>query len=111
MPEREIVIGDERFEALGEREAPSVGADRFVMSENTRQPLVLKEDELFLYANDEGLIPAADNSPFGLYFRDTRFLSRFDLTVGGRRPVLLVVDRGARLPVFGRVHQPRDQGR
>ena len=59
------------------------------MSETRRPPLVIKEDELFLYADDEGLIPAAENSPLGLYFRDTRFLSRLEMTIGGRAPMLL----------------------
>ncbi|MGZ4199503.1 MAG: amylo-alpha-1,6-glucosidase [Thermoleophilia bacterium] len=87
--ETEIVIGDERFEALGKESAVTAGAERFVMSERRRRRLVIKEDELFMYTDDEGLIPAADNSPLGLYFRDTRFLSRLEMTVGGRPPVLL----------------------
>ena len=87
--ESEIVIGQERFEALGQDAALTAGAERFVMSETRRPPLVIKEDELFLYADDEGLIPAAENSPLGLYFRDTRFLSRLEMTVGGRAPILL----------------------
>ncbi len=87
--ETEIVIGDERFEALEPESPVTAGAERFVMSETRRRRLVIKEDELFLYTDDEGLIPAAQNSPLGLYFRDTRFLSRLEMTIGGRDPVLL----------------------
>jgi len=65
------------------------GAERFVLGEMRHGRLAIKEDELFLYTDDEGLIPAADNSPLGLYFRDTRFLSRLEMTIGGRVPVLL----------------------
>ena len=42
-----------------------------------------------MYTDEEGLIPAAAGSPLGLYFRDTRFLSRLEMTIGGRPPVLL----------------------
>ena len=87
--EAEIVIGDERFESLGEEPAMSAGAERFVMTDTRRRRLVIKEDELFMYTDDAGLIPAAESSPLGLYFRDTRFLSRLEMTVGGRSPVLL----------------------
>ena len=59
------------------------------MNETRRRRLVIKENELLMYTDDEGLIPAADDSPLGLYFRDTRFLSRLEMTVGGRPPVLL----------------------
>ena len=85
----EIVIGDERFEALGEEAAVSAGAERFVMSETRRRRLVSMENELLLYTDEEGLIPPVAGSPLGLYFRDTRFLSRLEMTVGGRPPVLL----------------------
>ncbi len=87
--ETEIVIGDERFEALGQGPAVSAGAERYVMTDTRRRRLVIKEDELFMYTDDEGLIPAAESSPLGLYFRDTRFLSRLEMTIGGRPPVLL----------------------
>ena len=59
------------------------------MTEPRRRRLVIKEDELLMYTDDEGLIPAAESSSLGLYFRDTRFLSRLEMTIGGRRPVLL----------------------
>ena len=87
--ETEIVIGDERFEALGQEPAVTSGAERYVMTDTRRRRLVIKEDELFMYTDDEGLIPAAESSPLGLYFRDTRFLSRLEMTIGDRPPVLL----------------------
>jgi glycogen debranching enzyme len=87
-PETEIVIGDERFESLGQASAVEA-AERYVMTEPRRRRLVIKEDELLMYTDEEGLIPAAESSSLGLYFRDTRFLSRLEMTIGGRRPVLL----------------------
>jgi glycogen debranching enzyme len=85
----EIVIGDERFEALGDDLRLMDGAERFVMTVPKRRRLVIKEGELFVYSDEEGHIPAFENSPLGLYFRDTRFLSRLEMKIGGKEPVLL----------------------
>jgi glycogen debranching enzyme len=85
----EIVIGDERFEPLGDEGRPPAAAERFIMSRPRRRRLVIKEDELFLYTDADGAIPDEGNSPLGLYCRDTRFLSRWELAVGGRQPILL----------------------
>ena len=85
----EIVIGDERFEALDEQGRITVSAERYLMSETEQQRLVVKEGELFLYTDTAGGIPPDEESPLGLYFHDTRFLSRLEMTVGGRPPVLL----------------------
>ena len=85
----EIVVGDERFEALDEQGRLTVSAERYLMSETEQKRLVIKEGELFLYTDTAGAIPPEEASPLGLYFRDTRFLSRLELTVGGRPPVLL----------------------
>lgn len=85
----EIVIGEERFERLEDADRVTVSAERYVMSEPLEQRLVIKEGELFLYTDLEGHIPAAEISPLGLYFRDTRYVSRLEMTIGGRPPVLL----------------------
>jgi len=49
-------------------------------------PVVLKEGGTFLVADARGDITGAHGS--GLYERDTRYLSRFVLTVNGHRPVV-----------------------
>jgi len=49
---------------------------------------VIKNNDLFLMTNKNGDI-AGQETPNGLYMKDTRFLSRFELSVEGRRPVLL----------------------
>ncbi len=64
-------------------------AERYVMSGGRHAHLAIKEGERFLYTSDVGRIPGGENSEFGLYYRDTRFLSRFELVVAGRYPVLL----------------------
>lgn len=50
--------------------------------------VVLKEDDVQFISNQAGDVPA-DANGFGLYSRDTRFLSRFDLTVNGQKPLFL----------------------
>ncbi len=59
---------------------------------------VIKEGDLFLVADEEGNVsagePGTGGGPgqMGLFSRDTRFLSRYELTLEGRRPVLLASD-------------------
>ncbi|MEW8979185.1 MAG: amylo-alpha-1,6-glucosidase [Symbiobacterium sp.] len=50
--------------------------------------LVTREGDLFQVSNRWGDI-APEDGPLGLYFRDTRYLSRFELRVDGERPDLL----------------------
>jgi glycogen debranching enzyme len=54
-----------------------------------RRPRVLKDGDMFGLFDPDGDIAEADNSPEGLYFRDTRALSRLKLTLAGRRPIHL----------------------
>ena len=45
---------------------------------------VLKDDELVMVSDDLGDIPEGRRR-FGLYYRDTRYLSIFELTINGHR--------------------------
>lgn len=51
--------------------------------------IALKEDGLQFISNQAGDIPADNPGGFGLYYHDTRFLNRFELTVNGAKPVFL----------------------
>ncbi len=51
--------------------------------------LAVKEGEAFLYSDLEGNLDHGGDYGLGLYFRDTRFLSHFRMTISGRDPVLL----------------------
>ncbi|MCL4514266.1 MAG: amylo-alpha-1,6-glucosidase [Firmicutes bacterium] len=59
---------------------------------------VIKEGDLFLVADEEGNVSAGGTgagggfAQMGLFTSDTRFLSRYELTIEGRRPVLLASD-------------------
>ncbi|HYN98208.1 MAG TPA: glycogen debranching N-terminal domain-containing protein, partial [Actinomycetota bacterium] len=56
--------------------------------------LVIKEGPLFLCCDPNGdLLPGPDSGD-GLYTQDTRFLSEFRLSLGGKTPVLLSSDDG-----------------
>ena len=74
----------------------TTSAERYVMGGGRASRLAIKEGDLFLYTNELGQVPGTENSVLGLYYRDTRYLSRHELTIAGRQPVLLSAsaDRG-----------------
>ena len=90
-------------ESHGQAERPAAGrdrahagdpvvtttAERYVMSGGRTERLSIKEGDLYLYCTELGQVPGTENSALGLYFRDTRHLSRHELTIAGRQPVLL----------------------
>ncbi len=86
QPERPLV-GRDRPAAADP--VVTTSAERYVMSGGRAARLAIKEGDLFLYSNELGQVPGAENSELGLYYRDTRHLSRHELTIAGRQPVLL----------------------
>ncbi len=74
----------------------TTSAERYVMGGGRASRLAIKEGDLLLYSNELGQVPGAENSALGLFYRDTRYLSRYELTIAGRQPVLLSAsaDRG-----------------
>ena len=93
QPERQAGA---RERAPDEPVVATTSAERYVMGGGRASRLAIKEGDLFLYANELGQVPGTENSALGLYYRDTRFLSRYELTIAGRQPVLLSAsaDRG-----------------
>ncbi|HEX2510086.1 MAG TPA: amylo-alpha-1,6-glucosidase [Microvirga sp.] len=49
----------------------------------------LKHDETFAVLDSYGDFGTVPESPEGVFYRDTRHLSRFELRIGGKRPLLL----------------------
>src|SRR3954463_9202353 len=49
----------------------------------------LKQGDAFAVLDTHGDCGTVQDSPEGLYFRDTRYLSRFELRIAGRPPLLL----------------------
>jgi glycogen debranching enzyme len=56
---------------------------------NVSDAVVIKRDNLFLLSRPDGRLAANGRHPFGLWFRDCRFLSEHELRVAGTRPALL----------------------
>ncbi|MFY4775799.1 glycogen debranching N-terminal domain-containing protein [Metabacillus sp. RGM 3146] len=50
---------------------------------------VIKENELFLLTDQSGDIPENNTYGLGLYTKDTRFLSKWNVKINGENPVLL----------------------
>lgn len=59
------------------------------MSEHGLVPAIIKQGELFLVSDPSGDVSGAPGSHHGLYSRDTRFLSKLQMTMNGRPPVRL----------------------
>ena len=87
-PERHTA-GQERFTAAAAEPVVTTTAERYVMSGGRTPRLAIKEGDLFLYSDALGQAPGSENSVLGLYYHDTRYLSRHELTIAGRQPVLL----------------------
>ncbi len=67
-----------------ERFQPSIDAARILW-----QPRVLKQDDAFAVLNPFGNVDAAYGGEAGLYYRDTRHLSHFELRLNNERLLLL----------------------
>jgi glycogen debranching enzyme len=55
----------------------------------TRARRTLKHDDCFAILDSHGDIGATSGAPDGIYFHDTRFLSRLELLINGFQPLLL----------------------
>ncbi|PMB03776.1 amylo-alpha-1,6-glucosidase [Fischerella thermalis CCMEE 5273] len=77
-----------------------------VISERPQLTLTIKDDDLFLVTDTLGNLSACSlgdgNPSMGLFCADTRFLSRLELQIDGRSPVLLssTADKGFSLSVL-----------
>jgi glycogen debranching enzyme len=60
-----------------------------VVTELLSKVLAIKEGETFLYSDTEGNLDERPGYGLGLYYQDTRFLSRFRMRISGRDPILL----------------------
>src|ERR671919_2567148 len=60
-----------------------------VVTELLSKVLAIKEGETFLYSDTEGNLDERPGYGLGLYYQDTRFLSRFRMRISDRDPILL----------------------
>ena len=73
---------------------PDAGTGDFYISAATsgaerRPPRALKHGDTFAVFNDNGDVAGGALNPAGLYYRDTRHLSHFAVSIDGQRPLLL----------------------
>jgi len=68
---------------------------------------VIKEGDLFLLTEKNGDIYVDNQSGYGLYTKDTRFLSRMELFIDGERPALLSTN--AEKGYLASIHLMRDK--
>ncbi len=61
----------------------------FIIVDIKERQLTIKENDIFVYCNMKGDIPAENTSGLGFYTADTRFLSCWELALNGREPILL----------------------
>jgi glycogen debranching enzyme len=61
----------------------------FILGDLHRSLLSTKEGEIFLHSDLNGNFSTPNTVGMGLYYKDTRFLSQFELRVNGAMPVLL----------------------
>jgi glycogen debranching enzyme len=52
--------------------------------------VVIKDEDVFFLCEPDGAVPLEGGHGFGLYYHDCRFLSGYELRVGGKRPDPLV---------------------
>jgi len=92
-----IELAGRVFVPAGELDIPEWGC---VLSDGNQPTLTLKDDDLFLITDTLGNISGCSRdetiSSLGLFCRDTRFLSRLELQIAGRSPILLTcnADKG-----------------
>src|SRR5207249_8861270 len=60
-----------------------------IVGELRHEMLAIKEGETFVCSDDNGDLPFANSSGMGVYYKDTRFLSRFEFRLNGAPLVLL----------------------
>jgi glycogen debranching enzyme len=53
------------------------------------ETLTVKENDIFLVSDPLGDIPADGGLAVGLFYRDTRYLSLYEFSINGKRPVVL----------------------
>src|SRR5438045_6847158 len=60
-----------------------------VTATDIRLTQVIKHGRSFFVSDENGDVPQGNTAALGLYHRDTRFLSRLELTLDGSRPLVL----------------------
>ena len=70
-------------------EQPVAEAEETSVPQDIRAVQTIKHESMFLLSDRYGDIVDGSPAALGLYFRDTRFLSRWELRIDGQRPLYL----------------------
>src|SRR3989442_11613056 len=68
---------------------PDAEAEDATVPQDIRAVKTIKHESMFLLSDRYGDIVDGSPAALGLYFRDTRFLSRWELRIDGQRPLYL----------------------
>jgi glycogen debranching enzyme len=79
----------EAYEQLREGAPSPLKGSASIGGELRHEMLAIKEGETFVCSDDNGDLPFASSTGTGLYYKDTRFLSRFEFRLHGAPLVLL----------------------
>lgn len=71
-------------------ESPATAFEAPALVRDIRDTTLVKDGDLFLLADLAGDVPAGNTDGLGLYYRDTRFLSTYDMAVQGLAPTILL---------------------
>jgi glycogen debranching enzyme len=75
-------IDEHRFDLLPEAEPMAV--------QDIRDALVIRERDMFLFTDMSGQVPRGNVNGYGLYHRDTRYLSGYEFSFSNARPLTLL---------------------
>lgn len=91
MAQRVVGPRGEEFEAMSSETAIRILNEGvpFIAAGVGVKKMVLKEGDVFLYADAAGDVRRGNTYGLGLYYKDTRFLSTFEFRIEGKEPLLL----------------------
>ena len=87
--DRPLSVVGQPVERLPAPAEPGQGASPVLLTDLASKTLAVKDAETFLYSDLEGNLDHGADIGLGLYAHDTRFLSRFRMTMNGSDLVLL----------------------
>src|SRR5579883_539671 len=75
-------------------------------AQDIRDTFVIKELDLFLITNLDGNVPPGNVNGLGLYYRDTRYLSTYELVLEGITPIYLLSSGRERFTLLQELTNP-----
>jgi hypothetical protein len=86
--EQKTALGVNEFSFLHEEQELVPGTTSITRS--ITHAVVIKDEDVFFLCEPDGVVPLESGHGFGLYYHDCRFLSGYELRLGGKKPDPLV---------------------